>query len=173
VTATCCSGCQERNELQIHVSLITLDAPLARKLEARSPHPIARLRRSRSSWMPASTRGSSSHRSLPGITDDIARLDALFAARKSGGVVRARRARCALRRGARSLSGVLEEHFPALVPRYIKALRAAGGRRKSTHKHCHDASKNYGADMASKIIGADRPVPSGEHARARRARAAG
>jgi len=57
---------QERNELQIHISLITHDAVLARKLEARSPVPPRACARCGSWSMPGERRthrraGASGH----------------------------------------------------------------------------------------------------------------
>src|SRR5439155_9421547 len=73
---------QERNELQVHVSLITHDAALARKLEARSPVPAARLRALRRLVEAGAHGGLIIAPVLPGITDDVVHLAALFAAAK-------------------------------------------------------------------------------------------
>jgi DNA repair photolyase len=119
---------QERNELQIHVSLITHDAALARKLEARSPVPHARLRALKKLVDAGINAGLIVAPVLPGITDAVPHLDALFAAARAAG------ARF-VHAGALRLYGpvrdrflpVLGEHFPELVPRYQKAYARQSG----------------------------------------------
>src|SRR5207302_5478653 len=76
---------QDRNALQVHISLITGDARLARKLEARSPIPAARLRALRKLVDAGINAGLIVAPVLPGITDDIAHLDTLFAAARAAG----------------------------------------------------------------------------------------
>ena len=60
----------ERHEVTVNVSLSTLDARLARRLELRSPVPSARLRGLAGSARRESTPDSSSPRSSPAVTDD-------------------------------------------------------------------------------------------------------
>ena len=123
---------QERNELQVHLSLITADARLARKLEARSPVPAARLRALRKLVDAGVNAGLIVAPVLPGITDDIAHLDTLFAAARAAGAhfihAGALRLYAAVRDRFLPLLG---EHFPELVPRYQRAYaRQAGAPRE-------------------------------------------
>jgi len=154
---------QERNELQIHVSLITLDAPLARKLEARSPHPIARLRALKKLVDAGVHAGLIVAPVLPGITDDIARLDALFAAAKEAGALFVHAGALRLYAAVRDrFLGVLEEHFPALVPRYIKAYARQGGAPKeyaqALSRRIEKLRRRHGFKNHSGLIDRYRPV---------------
>jgi DNA repair photolyase len=123
---------QERNELQVHVSLITADARLARKLEARSPHPAARLRALRKLVDAGVNAGLIVAPVLPGITDDVAQLDALFAAARAAGALFVHAGALRLYAAVRDrFLPVLGEHFPDLVPRYKRAYaRQAGAPRE-------------------------------------------
>jgi DNA repair photolyase len=122
---------QERNELQVHVSLITTDAPLARTLEARSPVPAARLRALQQLVAAGVNAGLIVAPVLPGITDDVAHLDALFAAARQAGArfihAGALRLYAAVRDRFLPLLG---EHFPELVPRYERAYARQAGAPK-------------------------------------------
>ena len=118
---------QERNELQIHVSLITHDAALARKLEARSPVPNARLRALKKLVDAGINAGLIVAPVLPGITDDVAHLDALFAAAKGAGARFVHAGALRLYTAVRDrFYMVLAEHFPALLPRYQRAYAKHG-----------------------------------------------
>ena len=113
---------QERNELQIHVSLITADAALARKLEARSPVPAARLRALGKLVDAGVNAGLIIAPVLPGITDDVAQLDTLFAAAKRAGARFIHAGPLRLYPAIRDrFLPVLGEHFPDLVPKYSRA----------------------------------------------------
>jgi DNA repair photolyase len=113
---------QIHNELQIHISLITADATLARKLEARSPVPSARLRALKKLVDAGVNAGLIVAPVLPGITDDVAHLDALFAAAKAAGARFIHAGPLRLYPAVRDrFMQVLTEHFPELVPRYEKA----------------------------------------------------
>ena len=118
---------QERNELQVHVSLITHDAALARKLEARSPVPTARLRALGKLVSAGVNAGLIVAPVLPGITDDIAHLDALFAAARAVGARFIHAGPLRLYPAIRDrFLPVLEEHFPDLVPKYQRAYAGHG-----------------------------------------------
>ena len=125
---------QERNELQVHVSLITADATLARKLEARSPIPAARLRALRKLVDAGVNAGLIVAPVLPGITDDLAHLDALFAAAREAGARFVHGGALRLYAAARDrFLPLLGEHFPELVARYQLAYaRQAGAPREYT-----------------------------------------
>jgi len=118
---------QERNELQIHVSLITYDAALARKLEARSPVPAARLRALGKLVDAGVNAGLIIAPVLPGITDDVAQLDTLFAAAKRAGARFIHAGPLRLYPAIRDrFLPVLREHFPDLVPKYSRAYAGHG-----------------------------------------------
>jgi DNA repair photolyase len=109
----------ERHEVSVNISLATLDARLARRLEPRSPAPRARIRA-----LEVLT-GAGVHAGLlvapiiPGLTDDQAGLSALMQAGKAAGaryVVGS-----ALRLGPAAKARFLphlEREFPELVERY-------------------------------------------------------
>jgi DNA repair photolyase len=123
---------QERNEVQIHVSLITTDAVLARKLEARSPVPAARLRGLSKLAEAGINAGLIIAPVLPGITDDLPHLDALFAAAKEAGARFVHAGPLRLYPAVRDrFMQVLGEHFPQLVARYERAYaRQVGAPRE-------------------------------------------
>jgi DNA repair photolyase len=125
---------QQRNELQVHVSLITADSVLARKLEARSPIPAARLRALRKLVDAGVNAGLIVAPVLPGITDDIEHLDALFAAAHAAGARFVHGGALRLYAAVRDrFLPILGEHFPELVPRYQRAYaRQAGAPREYT-----------------------------------------
>jgi DNA repair photolyase len=113
---------QLRNALEVYVSLIATDARLVRAVEARSPHPAARLRAIARLARAGVNVGLIVAPVLPGITDGTRQLDALFAAARTAGArfvcVGPLRLYPAVR--DRFLP-VLEERFPALAPRYRRA----------------------------------------------------
>ncbi|HET9707779.1 MAG TPA: radical SAM protein [Gemmatimonadales bacterium] len=118
---------QLHNDLEVHVSLIALDSDLVRVLEARSPVPAARLRAVTRLTAAGVNAGLIVAPVLPGISDDVERLDALFAA------ARAAQARFVTASPLRLYPGirdrflpVLEEHFPHLAERYRRAYAGRG-----------------------------------------------
>ena len=70
----------DKSDLQVHVSLTTVDAGIIRRLEARSPMPAARLRALRKLTAAGVNAGLIVAPVLPGITDDVPHLEALFRA---------------------------------------------------------------------------------------------
>jgi len=118
---------QERNELQVHISLITADARLARKLEARSPVPAARLRALRKLVDAGVNAGLIIAPVLPGITDDVAHLDMLFAAARDAQARFIHAGPLRLYPAIRDrFLPVLGEHFPDLLPKYRRAYAGHG-----------------------------------------------
>jgi DNA repair photolyase len=118
---------QERNELQVHVSLITADARLARKLEARSPVPAVRLRALRKLVDAGVNAGLIIAPVLPGITDDVAHLDVLFAAARDAGARFIHAGPLRLYPAIRDrFLPLLGEHFPELLPKYSRAYAGHG-----------------------------------------------
>jgi len=119
---------QRHNAVEVYVSLISVDAKLVRSVEARSPHPAARLRALARLTAAGINAGLIVAPVLPGITDDVAALRALFAAARDAGA----RFVCAgplrLYPAVRDrFLPVLGARFPALADRY----RAAYGRATS------------------------------------------
>jgi len=123
---------QQRNEVQVHVSLITADARLARTLETRSPVPAARLRALRKLIEAGVNAGLIVAPVLPGITDDLPHLDALFAAAKAAGARFIHAGALRLYAAVRDrFMPLIAEHFPDLVARYERAYaRQAGAPRE-------------------------------------------
>ena len=119
---------QERNELQIHVSLITADPKLARRLEARSPIPAARLRALRQLVDAGVNAGLIVAPVLPGITDSVAHLDTLFAAARKAGALFIHAGALRLYAAVRDrFIPLLGQHYPELVERYERAYAKQAG----------------------------------------------
>ncbi|MGH7520261.1 MAG: radical SAM protein [Gemmatimonadales bacterium] len=146
---------QIRNEVRIHISLITADAALARKLEARSPVPSARLRALKKLTGAGVNAGLIVAPVLPGITDDLAHLDALFGAAKAAGARFIHAGALRLYPAVRDrFLPVLAEHYPDLVQRYKDAYEKQQGapreyakalaRRVKTLQQRHRFTKNEG-----------------------------
>ena len=119
---------QRHNAVEVYVSLISVDARLVRSVEARSPHPAARLRALARLAAAGINAGLIVAPVLPGITDDVVGLRALFSAARDAGA----RFVCAgplrLYPAVRDrFLPVLGARFPALADRY----RAAYGRATS------------------------------------------
>ena len=114
------------SELSIHISLITLDRELARRLEPRAPTPEARVRalgRLRAAGIEA---GINCMPVLPGITDEPRALEALIKRVAEAGATYV--AGCALRLRSTARNRYLpfiDEHFPHLSDRYRRTY--AGG----------------------------------------------
>ena len=75
----------ERHHLSIHISLASLDAPLLRRLEPRTPIPAARLRAMRILADAGVPVGLLMAPILPGLTDDRDSLRALLLAARNAG----------------------------------------------------------------------------------------
>jgi DNA repair photolyase len=118
---------QARNDLQIHISLITTDAALARKLEARSPIPTARLRALGKLVAAGVNAGLIVAPVLPGVTDRVEHLDALFAAARRAGARFVHAGALRLYPAIRDrFLPILARHFPELLPRYERAYKGQG-----------------------------------------------
>lgn len=109
----------ERSRLSVHVSLITVDRELARRLEPRAPTPAARLRgiaRLRAGGIEV---GVNVMPVLPGITDSPRALDALVRAVKDADASYLGACALRLRRTARErYLPFIEAEFPELAARY-------------------------------------------------------
>ncbi|MFI5207092.1 MAG: radical SAM protein [Gemmatimonadales bacterium] len=117
----------ERSDVTIHLSLITVDAPLLRKLEARSPAPAARLRALEKLARAGLSAGVMIAPVLPGITDDVPHLTALVRAAKDAGARFAGSATLRMYGGVRRrFMPVVAAHFPALLAKYERAFDGRG-----------------------------------------------
>lgn len=118
---------QERNELEVYVSVISMDAPLVRTLEMRSPLPAVRLRALGRLTAAGINAGIIMAPVLPGITDDIPHLEAVFAAAKAAGARFIHAGALRLYPPIRDrFLPLLDERFPRLAARYRKAFRGRG-----------------------------------------------
>jgi DNA repair photolyase len=122
-----------RSSLSVHVSLITVDRELARRLEPRAPTPEARLRaitRLRANGIEV---GVNVMPVLPGITDAPAMIDALVRAVAATGASYLGACALRLQRTARDrYLPFIEAEFPELAPRYRRA-----------YGHSHQVSEHY------------------------------
>ena len=117
----------ERNDLEILVSLITLDVALIRAFEARSPMPAVRLRAVRKLSDAGLNVGLIVAPVLPGVTDDRRHLEALFQAAREAGARFVYASPLRLYPAVRDrFLPVLQRHFPALAARY-RAAYVGGG----------------------------------------------
>ena len=109
----------QRSRLSVHVSLITVDRELARRLEPRAPTPEARLRgiaRLRAHGIEV---GVNVMPVLPGITDSSDSVDALVRAVKTADASYLGACALRLRRTARErYLPFIEAEFPELASRY-------------------------------------------------------
>lgn len=114
------------SRLQIHLSLITLDRELARRIEPRAPTPEARiraLRRLRESGIDA---GINCMPVLPGITDNPSDLEALVKTVAEAGATYVGACALHLKSAARKrYMPFIDQEFPHLSDRYRRAY--AGG----------------------------------------------
>ena len=132
---------QARNDLQVYVSLITLDARLIRKVEVRSPLPAVRLRALAKLTAAGIHAGLIVAPVLPGITDDAARLEALFRAAREAGAEFVHAGPLRLYPAVRDrFLPVLERHFPTLAGRYRRAYARAS-----------DAPRDYARALAARV----------------------
>jgi len=108
-----------RSRLRVHISLITLDRELARRIEPRAPTPASRVRALERLRAADIDVGINCMPVLPGITDDPVALEALVKRVAEAGATHV--SSCALRldRTARlRYFPFLEQEFPELAARY-------------------------------------------------------
>jgi DNA repair photolyase len=126
----------------VHVSLITVDRELARRLEPRAPTPEARLRaiaRLRSAGIEV---GVNVMPVLPGITDDPAALDALVRAIKASDASYVGACALRLRSTARArYLPFIEAEFPELAARY-----------RSTYARGHQVGERYREGLRARFV---------------------
>jgi DNA repair photolyase len=113
------SRINRRSELSIHISLITLDRELARRIEPRSPTPESRVRalaRLREAGIDA---GINCMPVLPGITDNPSDLEALVKRVSEAGATYVGACAVRLKSAARKrYLPFIEQEFPHLAERY-------------------------------------------------------
>jgi DNA repair photolyase len=121
------------NRVSVHISLISIDRELARRLEPRAPTPESRLRalaRLRESGIEA---GINVMPVLPGITDHPDQLEPLIRAVAAAGATYLNACALRLRSAARQrYLPFIEQEFPQLAPRY-----------RATYRHSHHAGERY------------------------------
>lgn len=116
----------ERNHVTVRITVTTVNADLARRLEPRAPRPdlrLAALRRLRAAGVHA---GVICAPLLPGLTDSPAALDALAAAAAAAGAEFLHGGVVYLGAAARAhFLPFLRQRFPVLAGRYEKAFAAS------------------------------------------------
>jgi DNA repair photolyase len=154
------------SSLSIHISLISTDRELARRIEPRAPTPEARLRalgrlRANGIWA-----GVNIMPVLPGITDGRDQLDRLVHAVAEQGAMYVNTCALRLRSSARQrYLPFIEREFPKLARRY-----------RATYAFDHHVSAEYSAQLRAYVrelceqygvtYGRDRSVGPNEKARA-------
>jgi DNA repair photolyase len=119
---------QEQNDLEVHISLISVDAALIKRVEARSPTPATRLRALAKLAAAGVRTGLIVAPVLPGITDDVARLEALFLAARDAGARFVHAGPLRLYPAVRDrFLPMLEEGFPDLAARYRRGYEGRSG----------------------------------------------
>ncbi len=137
----------ERSSISVHVSLITADRELARRLEPRAPTPEARLRaiaRLRSHGIVVAVNVMPV---LPGITDAPELVDSLVRAVANAGASYLGACALRLRRTARDrYLPFIEAEFPELASRY----RRAYGKSHQVSEHYRDGLREHFAAVCAK-----------------------
>jgi DNA repair photolyase len=130
-----------RSRLTVHLSLITLDRDLARRIEPRAPTPEARLRalgRLRAAGVDV---GINVMPILPGITDHPEGLEALVARVAADGATHVNAGALRLQAEARRrYLPFIESEFPHLAARY-----------RATYGHGYDIGERYQAGLVQVI----------------------
>src|SRR6266567_124594 len=144
------------SDLSIHISLITLNRDLARRLEPRSPTPESRVRalaRLREAGIDA---GINCMPVLPGITDNPSDLEALVKRVSEAGATYV--GACALRLQSAARKRYLpfiEQEFPHLAERYrntyARSYQAGDKYRAGLSAFFNKLCRKYGLPSSSKI----------------------
>ncbi len=124
---------ERHSSLSIHLSLITLDRELARRLEPRAPTPDSRVRALGRLRAAGITVGINTMPVLPGITDEPAQLDTLVRTVAAAGA--SSLSACALRLRASAKQRYLPfiaHEFPELAARY-----------RASYAHDHQVGARY------------------------------
>jgi DNA repair photolyase len=124
---------QRHNEISVHISLITIDRDLARRIEPRAPTPDARLRALARLREHGIETGINVMPVLPGITDRPDQLEPLIKSVSQAGASQLYACALRLRSAARQrYLPFIEKEFPALAPRY-----------RATYGRSHHAGERY------------------------------
>jgi DNA repair photolyase len=137
------------NQISVHISLITLDRELARRLEPRAPTPDARLRaltRLREHGIDASINVMPV---LPGITDRPDQLEPLVKAVAAAGATSVNACALRLRPAARErYLPFIQQEFPHLAERYratyANSYHAGERYRDGLHRYFKKVCARYG-----------------------------
>ncbi len=117
----------DRSRVTVYLSLISVEVPLIRKLEARSPMPQVRLRALERLAAGGVRAGVMLAPVLPGISDGVPQLLALMRAAKAAGAAFVNADPLRLYPAVRAtFLPVVARHFPALLKRYERAFDARG-----------------------------------------------
>ncbi len=120
----------ERGRVTVYLSLISVDVPLIRKLEARSPMPPVRLRALQKLVEAGVRAGVMLAPVLPGITDGVPQLRAVMRAAGAAGAAFVHADPLRLYPAVRpKFLPLVARHFPALLERYEHAFDARGAVR--------------------------------------------
>jgi DNA repair photolyase len=123
---------QERGDLAVHVSLTALDPRLIRRVEARSPMPRVRLRALAQLVAAGINAGLIVAPVLPGISDDLRQLEALFRAAREAGARFVHAGPLRLYPAVRDrFLPVVDAHFPELSERYRRAYARSSAAPRS------------------------------------------
>jgi len=144
----------ERNEVAVHLSMITLDAEVIRMLEPRSPLPHTRLRAVRRLADAGVSVGIFCAPILPGLTDGLSDLRALLRAARDAGASFA--PGCALRlygEAKAPLAVALERRHPAVAAlyreRYARAREAPARYREALSRRLRRLRDEVGLRAAA------------------------
>ena len=152
-----------RHALAVHLSIITTDPHVIRLVEPRSPLPHARLRAVRRLADAGVPVGIFCAPVLPGVTDDIATLRALFRAARDAGAQFA--PGCALRvyGGARApLLHALERSLPEVAARYRRRYDRVREAPAAYRKALAKRMRRLRAEMDLRAAAWDDPAPAGD-----------
>ena len=156
-----------RSEFGIHLSLITLDRELARRIEPRAPTPEARLRALERLANAGIDVGINVMPVLPGITDRPAMLDAVIRRVKDAGASHINACALRLRSAARKrYMPFIESEFPRLSTAYRTAFSQGHqmgdayreGLSRFMRERCRKHGIVYGSYRDSSEIEPDEPV---------------
>lgn len=117
----------ERSRLTVYLSLITVEVPLIKKVEARSPMPPVRLRALEKLAAGGIRTGVMIAPVLPGVTDGVTQLRTLMRSARDAGASFVHAAPLRLYPAVRpTFLPIVARHFPALLARYERAFDARG-----------------------------------------------
>jgi DNA repair photolyase len=156
-----------RSRLTIHLSLITLDRDLARRIEPRAPTPESRLRALRRLRAAGIDVGVNIMPVLPGLTDRPDALAELVRQIAAAGATHVNPAALRLRSTARKrYLPFLAEEFPHLAKRYEAAYASShemtpeyrDGLRQFMKRVCSEAGISYGRSYEQDAVPSTGPV---------------